>query len=266
MVWIYGGAFTSGMTSIPAYDGVPLAEKGVVLVSLSYRLGAFGFLAHPGVEQGKRQGLGQLRPAGSDRRIAVGEGQHRAVRRRSESGDDLRRVRRRHFRQHAGGVAGGQGAVSPRHLGERRQLRPCTHRERRRGDGSVAESRRDDGAGVPQAARRGRYRGRACAPGREDAGRARRRTAERQFWPVFDGDVLPGGQYELYQAKRFNDTPILIGTNSDEGITFVPGADPARGVRSGDPRRLWREGRHDSRGLSACHRRGVVAERAQHLP
>jgi len=44
------------------------------------------------------------------------------------------------------------------------------------------------------------------------------------FWPVFDGDVLPGDEYELYQAKRFNDTPILIGTNSDEGITFVPGA------------------------------------------
>jgi para-nitrobenzyl esterase len=43
------------------------------------------------------------------------------------------------------------------------------------------------------------------------------------FWPVFDGDVLPGNQYELYQAKRFNDTPILIGTNSDEGITFVQG-------------------------------------------
>src|SRR4030095_12883418 len=47
MVWIYGGAFTSGMTSIPAYDGAWLAEKGVVLVSVSYRLGVFGFLAHP---------------------------------------------------------------------------------------------------------------------------------------------------------------------------------------------------------------------------
>jgi len=46
---------------------------------------------------------------------------------------------------------------------------------------------------------------------------------------VFDGDVLPGDQYELYQAKRFNDTPVLIGTNSDEGALFVqPGATAAR--------------------------------------
>lgn len=43
MVWIYGGAFTGGMTSIPTYDGTHLAQKGVVLVSVAYRLGAFGF-------------------------------------------------------------------------------------------------------------------------------------------------------------------------------------------------------------------------------
>jgi para-nitrobenzyl esterase len=49
------------------------------------------------------------------------------------------------------------------------------------------------------------------------------------FWPVFDGDVLPSDQYELYQAKRFNDTPILVGTNSDEGGLFVQGGTtPAR--------------------------------------
>src|SRR6185436_7840867 len=48
------------------------------------------------------------------------------------------------------------------------------------------------------------------------------------FWPVFDGEVLPGDEYGLYQTRRFNDTPVLIGTNSDEGITFVPGqAQPA---------------------------------------
>ena len=47
MVWIYGGAFVSGLTSIPAYDGTKLARKGVVLVSVAYRVGPFGFLAHP---------------------------------------------------------------------------------------------------------------------------------------------------------------------------------------------------------------------------
>jgi para-nitrobenzyl esterase len=44
-----------------------------------------------------------------------------------------------------------------------------------------------------------------------------------RFWPVADGYVIPGDQYELYQAGRFNDTPVLIGTNSDEGAMFVRG-------------------------------------------
>ncbi len=43
------------------------------------------------------------------------------------------------------------------------------------------------------------------------------------FWPVDDGDVLPGDQYVLYGQGRFNDTPVLIGTNSDEGALFIQG-------------------------------------------
>ena len=42
-----------------------------------------------------------------------------------------------------------------------------------------------------------------------------------RWWPVIDGAVLMGDQYELYQAGKFNDTPVLIGTNSDEGAMFV---------------------------------------------
>src|SRR5271163_3591024 len=46
MVWIYGGGFTTGATSIPIYNGANLAKKGVIVVSVSYRVGALGFLAH----------------------------------------------------------------------------------------------------------------------------------------------------------------------------------------------------------------------------
>jgi len=49
MVWIYGGGYAAGATSEPRQDGEILAEKGVVVVSMNYRLGAFGFLAHPGL-------------------------------------------------------------------------------------------------------------------------------------------------------------------------------------------------------------------------
>ncbi|HEY1759062.1 MAG TPA: carboxylesterase family protein [Bryobacteraceae bacterium] len=47
IVWTYGGGFTGGSGSEPRYDGEALAQKGVVVVTYNYRLGVFGFLAHP---------------------------------------------------------------------------------------------------------------------------------------------------------------------------------------------------------------------------
>ena len=47
MVWIHGGAFVYGSGGTPFYDGSHFAQRGVVLVTLNYRLGRFGFFAHP---------------------------------------------------------------------------------------------------------------------------------------------------------------------------------------------------------------------------
>lgn len=47
MVWIHGGAFRTGSGSLPIYEGNRLAGRGVVVVTINYRLGPFGFLAHP---------------------------------------------------------------------------------------------------------------------------------------------------------------------------------------------------------------------------
>lgn len=47
MVWIYGGGFVAGGTSEGRQDGTHLAQQGVVVVSMNYRLGIFGFLVHP---------------------------------------------------------------------------------------------------------------------------------------------------------------------------------------------------------------------------
>src|SRR3569833_50993 len=46
-VWIYGGGFVSGGAGVPIYDGEAMAKKGIVFVSINYRVGVFGFLAHP---------------------------------------------------------------------------------------------------------------------------------------------------------------------------------------------------------------------------
>lgn len=47
MVWIHGGGFFGGSGGDAQYDGAALARKGAVVVTLNYRLGAFGFFAHP---------------------------------------------------------------------------------------------------------------------------------------------------------------------------------------------------------------------------
>lgn len=47
MAWIHGGGFVGGGTSIPFYDGSAFARQGIVVVSFNYRLGRFGFFAHP---------------------------------------------------------------------------------------------------------------------------------------------------------------------------------------------------------------------------
>ncbi len=47
LVWIYGGGFVSGGSNVPIYDGEAMAKKGIVFVSFNYRVGIFGFFAHP---------------------------------------------------------------------------------------------------------------------------------------------------------------------------------------------------------------------------
>jgi para-nitrobenzyl esterase len=46
-VFLHGGGFNEGSGSIAAYDGEGLAKKGLVMITINYRLGVFGFLAHP---------------------------------------------------------------------------------------------------------------------------------------------------------------------------------------------------------------------------
>jgi para-nitrobenzyl esterase len=57
MVWIHGGGFFRGSGSNLAYDGEAMARRGVVLVTLNYRLGALGFLTHPALSRESAHGV-----------------------------------------------------------------------------------------------------------------------------------------------------------------------------------------------------------------
>ena len=56
-VWIHGGALVSGASSQAIYDGAALARQGIVVVSLNYRLGVLGYLAHPALSRASPLGI-----------------------------------------------------------------------------------------------------------------------------------------------------------------------------------------------------------------
>jgi para-nitrobenzyl esterase len=56
-IWIHGGAFTTGASSQVLYDGARLAAQGLVVVSINYRLGVLGYLAHPDLSAESPRGI-----------------------------------------------------------------------------------------------------------------------------------------------------------------------------------------------------------------
>jgi para-nitrobenzyl esterase len=227
MVWIYGGGsgFTAGMTSIPLYDGAHLAQQGIVMVSIAYRLGPFGFLATP---QLGRENKG----AGNYGLLDMIAGLQWVKKNIEGFGGDPARVTI--FGESAGGMAVSMLAASP-------LARGLFHRVISESGGYFQPPRYANEAGqnglpLKLAEKQGEQF--LSSLGTNDIVAARTLSGELvlreagqgtiRFWPVFDGYVLPGDVYELYELNRFNDTPILVGTNSDEGALFAqPGVTAA---------------------------------------
>ena len=84
MVWIYGGGFTGGSGGQAWYDGEDLAAKGAVIVTMNYRLGSFGFFAHPELAKDDARGGEGDEVDGERRGQSDGSDEHARVRRRSE--------------------------------------------------------------------------------------------------------------------------------------------------------------------------------------
>jgi len=227
MVWIYGGGFVGGMTSVPDYDGTHLAEKGVVLVSVAYRLGVFGFLADPELSR-------EAKTSGNYGLEDMIAGLQWVKANIAKLGGDPSRVTI--FGESAGGIAVSMLAASPAAKG-------LFQRAISESGGNFGPARMGNEGGVNMVTlKSAETSGRAFLAklGASDIKAARALDADKiqtalgpglqgGFWPVFDGNILPGDQYELYQAGHFNDTPVLIGTNSDEGALFAqPGMTKAK--------------------------------------
>ncbi len=57
LVWIHGGALVKGSSKESLYDGAQLARRGIIVVSINYRLGVLGYLAHPELSKESAQGV-----------------------------------------------------------------------------------------------------------------------------------------------------------------------------------------------------------------
>lgn len=221
MVWIHGGGFVAGATAEQLYHGENLAKKGVVVVSIGYRLGALGFLAHPDLSAENERHV-----SGNYGLIDMIAGLKWVQRNISAFGGEPGRVTI--FGESAGGIAVSMLCASPLAKG-------LFHGAISQSGGSFGPIRAGGGPGENvQSLADAEQAGKAWAlkAGASTAAELRRLTPEKLItsmpgqgvaWPIMDGWVIPDDQCKLYQTGKYNDTPVLVGYNSDEGAAF-PGA------------------------------------------
>jgi para-nitrobenzyl esterase len=211
MVWIYGGGFAAGATSEPRQDGGNLCQKGVLVVSMNYRLGVFGFLAHP--ELTKESAHHASGNYGLMDQIAALQWVHDNI---AAFGGDPDNVTI--FGESAGSFSVSALMASPRARGLFHQ--------------AIGESGAFFGTSLAQQdLARGEAMGRQFvetafgptslaglrAKPAADLLAAALKQPRRWFSPIIDGDVLPADSRTIYGSGRQAHVPLLAGWNRDEG-------------------------------------------------
>lgn len=223
LVWIYGGGFGAGATSERNYSGENLAKKGVVLVSIAYRVGQLGFLAHPELSAESPNHV-----SGNYGLLDMIAGLQWIQKNIAAFGGDPGKVTI--FGESAGGIAVSMLCASPlakglfhgaisQSGGSFGPPRPTTYPGENLKRLPDAEN---DGAKYAQSAQVASIAELRKLP----ADKLPQGRGLGMSWPIIDGWVIPDDQFILYEAGRFNDTPILVGYNSDEGVSFSPPRTP----------------------------------------
>lgn len=219
IVWIHGGGYVGGSTSIPMYDGTGFARKGVVLVSLAYRLGPYGFMAHPELSRESGKGSGAY---GIQDLVTGLQWVRDNV---AAFGGDPGNVT-------IFGHSAGAGAVS--FLAASPLSKGLFHRVIAMSGGSFAPLQTTEqggfGMSIPSL-KLAESTGSAFLAklGVKSIAEARKLGADAiqaatgggmSFRPAADGHVLSNDLFSLYEQGRFNDTPLLVGHTSDEMASF----------------------------------------------
>jgi para-nitrobenzyl esterase len=211
MVWIHGGGFRDGTGAMLLHDGEELARKGVVLVTINYRLGVLGFLAYPELtKESDRNASGNY---GLMDAIASLQWVQRNI---AALGGDPAKVTI--FGQSAGSMAVNCLQASPLAKGLFRAVigESGASFNGMLNNGSLADA---EAKGVKFAE----------AVGAKSLAELRATPAAELIAATFsvgpntDGYVLPEPPLALFQEGKQNRVPALVGSNSDEGSLFARG-------------------------------------------
>ncbi len=220
LVWIHGGGFWAGFGGEERHNGAALAKKGAVVVTLNYRLGAFGFLAHPSLaRESPHHAAGNY---GLLDQIAALQWVQRNI---ARFGGDPSRVTI--FGESAGGFSVGSLIASPlaKGLFQRAILESGTgvgggiapRNDARAVALRFADSLRVYGAGPDAAAHL-----RALNPDTVLAASLHLGPpGAPAFYPVVDGWVLPHAVDSTIASGKANIVPVIAGTNRDEGDEWM---------------------------------------------
>ena len=217
MVWIHGGGLTRGSGSTAVYNGEAFASKGVVLVTINYRLGVFGFLAHPELtKESDRNSSGNY---GLLDQIAALDWVQRNI---AAFGGDPKCVTI--FGESAGSWSVNSLMAAP-------LARGLFHRAIGESGGTFGPMKKL--AGVEQTGSKF-----ATALGADSIRALREKSAEdllkagslENFPPNVDGWMLPEDVYTIFAKGKQNDVPLIVGSNADEATSLAPW--PASGSAS----------------------------------
>ena len=217
LVYFFGGGFVAGDGSEPRYDGAAMAKKGIVAVTINYRLGIFGFFAHPELSKEspyKASGnYGLLDQAfalqwvahniaafgGDPKKITIAGESAGSI---SVSAQMVSPISKNLIAGAIGESGSGMGALSAVPLAEGEKI--GLEFAKAAGYSTLAQLR---------------------AASTRDLYEAYQESKRFGFPPVIDGYFMPKSMSDVFKAKEQAQVPLLLGWNSAEiaGVAFMQG-------------------------------------------
>lgn len=231
LIWIHGGAYSNGSASMPLYWGDELARRGIVVVTIAYRLGPLGFLAHPELSaENEHASSGNY---GLMDQIAALQWVRRNI---AAFGGDPDQVT----------IAGqSSGATSVNLLMASPAAADLFHRAIGQSGGMFEPLQLAPGYALANAEREGAAYGEdlgasSIAQLRAlPAARLLEARARSGWHPVVEPTILPRSPYEVFAAGEQNGAALLVGYNADEGASLADLSAVRAETYAADIARAW---------------------------